>query len=75
MDTHFKKTKFVNFGIIHLECRGDPLDPNDVDKTVCSKDLKGFICKDKIVASAIKSNRKGIHIEKNMVEKHLNNSL
>ena len=28
MDIHFKKEKFVNFAIIHRECRGDPLDPN-----------------------------------------------
>ena len=44
-NARFKKVKFINFTMIHHECRGNPLDSNDVDKTVCSNDLKGYVCK------------------------------
>ena len=74
-DGHFKKAKFINFAMIHHECRGDPLDPNDVDKTVRSNSLKGYVSKDKIVASAIKCNRKDVAVEKNLIKQHFTNTL
>ena len=75
VETHFKNIKFVNFVIIHHKFRGDPVDPNDVHKTVRSNDLKLYVCNDRIIGSVIKSNRKDINIEKNLMKKHFNNSL
>lgn len=75
VETHFKNIKFVNFVIIHQKFRGDPVDPNDVHKTVRSNDLKLYVCNDRIIGSVIKSNRKDINIEKNLMKKHFNNSL
>lgn len=49
VETHFKNIKFVNFVIIHHKFRGDPVDPNDVHKTVRSNDLKLYVCNDKII--------------------------
>ena len=34
MDNHFKKAKSININIIHHECRGDPFNPDDLDKSV-----------------------------------------
>ena len=72
---HFKKAKFVNFNITHHQCRGDPLDPDNLDKTVYTEHLKGYKCQQKIVASAIRSENKEIDIEENLVKKHFNNIL
>ena len=74
-DSHFKKAKFINFNIIHHQCRGDPLDPNDLDKSVRTEHLKGYDCKQKIVASAIRLENKEINIEKKLVKNHFTKNL
>ena len=70
---YFGKAKIINFDIINHECRGDPLQ-NSIKyyETIHQHDLK--LAKkedrDEFVSESIRSKRKDIHIEKNIINEH-----
>ena len=79
-DYHFKNSFVTNFDLIHHQCRGDSLNFSRKHyETIYSSDLKKNISKNDLrrdfVSSAIKSERKDLHIEKQVVEKHFKKDL
>ena len=70
---YFKKVKMINFDIIYHETRGDPL-KNSVEyyETIKKKDLKHAKEEDRddFISEGIRSNRKDIHIEKDIINEH-----
>ena len=75
----FKKTKIVNFDIIHPECRGDALDkPLEYYQTVFENNFKKHLKEDKkvIVGSALRTQKElqqNIFFEKKLVKNHFSN--
>ena len=76
-DYHFENCYVNNFDLIHNECRGDRLNFSRKHyETISSERLKkNIISKDlqiRFISSAIRSERKDLHIEKQVVEEHFN---
>ena len=57
---HFERTKIVNFVIIHVQVRGEPVDKVSEKsfKSACKTDLQSYKDKDAIVSSASVQNVK-----------------
>ena len=70
---YFRKAKIINFDIIYHETRGDPLE-NSVEyyETIKKKDLELAKEEDKddFISESIRSNRKDLYIEKDIINKH-----
>ena len=70
---YFKKAKIINFDIINHQCRGTPL-KNSLEyyETIHQNDLKRAKEQDKddFISESIKSDRKDIHIEKDIINRH-----
>ena len=70
---YFRKAKIINFDIIYHETRGDPLE-NSVEyyETIKKKDLQLAKKEDKddFISEGIRSNRKDIYREKNIINQH-----
>ena len=76
VDDSPKKTKIINFDLIHHECRGDELEkPESYYQTVFEDKLKNYKRKDKrkFVASTLRNQKalkQDIFIEKKLVSEH-----
>ena len=79
-DYHFENSFVTDFDLIHHQCRGDSFNFSRKHyETIYSSDLKENISKNDLrrdfVSSAIKSERKDLHIEKQVVEEHFKKDL
>ena len=70
-DYHFKNCYISNFDLIHNECRGDKLNfSRRFYETITYSDVKKKLStnfENKFISSAIKSERKDLHIEKKII--------
>ena len=76
-DYHFNNSYVTNFDLIHHECRGDELShTKKYYETIYKKNIKEEIdsddCRYRFISSAIKSQRKDIHFEKEIFSEHFN---
>ena len=79
-DYHFENSFGNNFDLIHHQCRGDSLKfSRKYYETIYSSDLKENLLENDLrknfVSSAIKSERKDLHLEKQVAEKHFKKDL
>ena len=73
-DEHFQIAKVINFGIIHKECKGQPV-TDDLKKIYHSIDSNDFVkydnkSKDKALGSAIHYKRNDVSVSRVLVFKH-----
>ena len=70
---YFRKAKIINFDIINHKCRGDPL-KNSIQyyETIHEHDLKLAKEEDKddFISESIRSQRKDLYIQKDILNKH-----
>ena len=70
---YLKKTKIVNFDIIHHECRRDPLQNNvKYYETIHKQNLQRAKEEDKedFISEAVKSNREDLYIKNDIIHEH-----
>ena len=73
-DYHFENCFVTNFDLINHECRGDTLNFSRKHyETIFSNNIKKNIPEDlqsKFISSAIRSERRDLHIEKQLLKEH-----
>ena len=74
-DYHFQNSYITNFDLIHHECRGDDLSYSKKHyETITKKSINNEIENDNIkyrfISSAIKSERKDVAFEKEIINEH-----
>ena len=73
---YFVNVELINFDIIHHQCRGDAL-KHDVKyyQEICHRDFENIPKQDEynFISSAIKSRRKDIYIQKDVMKNHFVN--
>ena len=73
-DSYFDRTNVVNFDIINNRCSGDCLiKPIKEHQTICKNDFVNFPerDKDKIVSVALRKNRDGLWIKRDLMIEYL----
>ena len=73
-DYHFKNCYITNFDLIHNHCRGDKLNFSrkfyeNISYSEVKKNLPGIL-ENKFISAAIKSERKDLSIEKELIREH-----
>ena len=75
-DYHFKNSFVTNFDLIHHQCCGDPLEHDrKYYETIFYEKLTSEITAENrqtFISSAIKSERKDVYIEKEILKEHFN---
>ena len=77
-DENFKKTRVINFDIIHRQARGEKIPQEKLKnyQTIKNERVKLYPqkTKDKFLASAFRSERKGVYFEKSVIDGTLKNN-
>ena len=76
-DYHFENYFITNFDLIHNDCRGDKLSYSTKHyETISNEKVKKEIAseefRNRFISSAIRSEQKGLVIEKEILEEHFN---